>query len=97
MTRPAKGATKNYVMTHMGSKLTITTDQMRKDSLEALLGLLYKHWHQSNPDSLDDFMERLNKHHGFAKAKLKPDDPSPELEEQGFDFFEAMMQRVRER
>ncbi|CAM4408072.1 hypothetical protein FHS16_001752 [Paenibacillus endophyticus] len=92
----AKKEGKTYLVSFKGNQLLIETDRTRPQALEALLTLIYREWNKVNPERLDAFMQRANDQHKRIKEKLQPREPEPEMEILDFNFWESMMQRIRE-
>ncbi|MGO4548052.1 hypothetical protein AB4Z29_24965 [Paenibacillus sp. 2TAB23] len=92
----ARKDSKTYLFSFKGDELLIETDRTKPQALEALLRLILREWNKTSPDKLDAFVERINDHHKRIKEKLQPREPEPEMEILDFNFWESMMQRIRE-
>lgn len=83
---------KYYRMTYKNNVLELTTDRPAKNSLEVLLFMVIHEYHKRNPDKCDAFIQRVNLDWERVKNRDKPKAADMEEIEEGFDFFNYLMQ-----
>lgn len=88
---------KHYTVTFKGDVLEVHTDYTLPRTLETLLTLIIREFNRKNPDKLETLMQRINAEYDrhVNKDKYKLAATESELEE-GFDFWQALMERTWE-
>lgn len=69
---------------------TISTDQTRIGTLEALIKMIFHEFHRKKPEDFDKFMIRLNLLHQFTKQRVN-NISGQQLND--FDFWKGLMEK----
>lgn len=78
--------------TYKGWVLEITTDVKPAKALEAMLFLILHEYNKKSPTKLEAFIKRVNEDYERVKNKDKPKVENMDDIEEGFEFFNWLMQ-----